>query len=118
MAEVSHGGITQSRKDRLEVSWANVTESDTFEAVDLTNISGVPAVVVMQAEDTFGGATLALHGSADGTNFRALADKFGTEIGETAVGIVQSGEAAKKYKPVASGGTSQSLDVTLLIYMV
>lgn len=119
MAEIAHGGLVNTREGRILVTWANVTENDTFEAADLSEVFGAPFIVSIQASDTMGGATLALHGSLDGTNYGALADIGNTAIGLTTAGeLSETGETAIYYKPVASGGTSQSMDVTLVLWMV
>lgn len=119
MAEISHSGITNTRKGRLEVTWANVTESDTFEALDLSEVPGAAFMVTIQMSDTIGGATLALHGSSDGTNYDPLSDLTGAEIAlTTADKYAEVGEVAVYYKPVASGGSSQSIDVKMVFWMV
>lgn len=92
-------------------SWAAVTESDTFKPVKVERALFAYSV---QASGTFGGATVALHGSLDGTNYVALSDAQGSAIALTAAGMASGGGLAIWLKPVASGGSSQSLNVTLV----
>ena len=119
MAEIAHSGLVNTREGRISVTWANVTESGTFEAVDLSGVFGAPFIVSIQIADTVGGATTAIHGSLDGTNYAALGDITGTAIAMTAANdIAEIGETAIYYKPVASGGSSQSIDCTMIFWMV
>lgn len=92
-------------------SWASVTETDTFKPIKLERALFAYS---MQVSGTFGGATVALHGSLDGTNYAALTDASGSAIGLTAAGVASGGDLALWLKPVASGGTSQSLNVSLM----
>ena len=93
-------------------SWAGVTEADTCAPVKVE-----PAMFAysMQTSGTFGSATVSLHGSIDGTNYVALKDATGTAISATAAGIVSGGQIALYLKPVATGGSSQSLTFTLMV---
>jgi len=92
-------------------TWADVTESDTFEPV---MIERQLFAYSMQVSGTFGGASVALHGSIDGTNYVALTDSSGTAFAVTADGIVSGGDLVKYLKPVATGGTSQSLTISII----
>ena len=93
-------------------AWTAVTEADTCAPVKIE-----PAMFAysVQAAGTFGGATVALHGSLDGTNYVALKDASGTAIAMTAAGIASGGQLALYLKPAATGGSSQSLNFTLMI---
>lgn len=93
-------------------SWASVTEADTFAPVKLDK--SINAITI-QASGTVGGATLALHGSLDGTNYVALKDADGTAIALTAAGLASARDLVVYLKPVATGGSSQSLTVTLMV---
>lgn len=93
-------------------SWASVTESDTFAPVKLEKAINA---LTIQASGTFGGTSLALQGSLDGTNFVALKDLSGTAIALTAAGIASAGDLVLWLKPVATGGTSVSLNVSVMV---
>ncbi len=93
-------------------SWASVTEADTFAPVKLEKAINA---ITIQASGTFGGATVALHGSLDGTNYVALKDMGGTEIALTSAGLASDGSLVLYLKPVATGGASQSLNVSVMV---
>lgn len=93
-------------------TWTGVTQADTFKAVKLERAVHAYS---MQVSGTFGGATVALHGSMDGVTYAALDDVDGTPIGATAAGIVSARDLALWVKPVASGGAGQSLTVSIMV---
>jgi len=93
------------------VTWANVTEADVCAPVAF---GGAPDRSV-QVVGTFGGATIGVHGSNDGTNFSALTDPQGNDIEITAAKIEAVSELTRYIKPVTSGGSSSS--VTIIVFM-
>lgn len=94
----------------MSVVWSGVTESDTFAAV------AMPAYTArsVHVSGTFGSATVVLNGSNTGTNYFGLNNLAGTAISITSEGLKACQEAVINYQPSASGGTSQSLTVTML----
>lgn len=97
----------------LLVVWTPVTEADSCAAVSLPEYGDKSIQVV----GTFGSASVAVQGSNDGTNFEALNDPSSTAIGITAAGIKAVLENTVYVKPVASGGSSQSLTINMLFHM-
>jgi len=97
--------------DAVRITWTPVTENDTCGAY--TGASHYDDRSI-QVTGTFGGSTTALHGSNDGSNFSALSDAFGVSIGLSSAGIKQVMEYTYSFKPVPSGGTGQSLTMTVL----
>lgn len=97
--------------DRVFVTtWTPVTNADTCEAIRHSSVRDR----CLQVLGTFDSATVALHGSNDGTNYAALKDAGGSAIGLTAAGIVQVQQIPVWVKPVISGGgASQSLTIVL-----
>lgn len=99
------------------VIWTPVTEADTCSPVQLPEYSDKSVVVT----GTFGSATLAIHGSNDGTNYAPLHDPGGTVIGITAASGGSNVRAILEntvyLKPVTSGGTSSSLTVGMLFHL-
>lgn len=95
--------------DGVKAVWTPVTENDTCAAVTLANYSDRS----IQATGTFGGGTVNCQGSNDGTNFANLTDPGQTTIAITSVGIKQVTEASIKTRPATSGGTGQSLTITM-----
>lgn len=70
----------------------------------------------VQVSGTFGGATVAMHGSNDGSAYAALVDLAGVAIGISAAGFKSVGDRPRYIKPVTTGGGgTQSLKVTLLV---
>lgn len=95
-------------RNAVIVAWT-FTEADTCAAFEESN--AIDASV--QVAGTFGGATALLTGSNDKTNFVTLNDAGGAAISKAAAALVGVREKVRQWKPSASGGTSQSLTVTL-----
>lgn len=96
----------------LEISWETLTESDTAEAWDPSG--GEALIAGVQFTGTFGGATVVLQGSWDGTNYVTLNDSSGAPISMASAGAAEFSTTAKKIRPSASGGTSQDVDTTII----
>lgn len=86
-----------------------------------TDDDGTPAQLVqaadrtVQVEGTFGGATCTIQGSLNGQNWRTLTDLQGAPVVFTAVGgLAMVMEATLYLRPVVTGGTGVSINVTLL----
>ena len=92
--------------------WTPLTEADTCAAIKLDRVA---TDIMMQVSGTFGSASVALHGSLDGTNYAALADLDGGTIAVTSAGLTSARDAPLWLKPVASGGSSQSLTINVLV---
>jgi hypothetical protein len=92
--------------------WTPLTEADTCAAIKLDRVA---ADIMLQVTGTFGSASVALHGSLDGTNYVALKDADGAAIAVTSAGLTSARDAPLWLKPVASGGSSQSLTIALLV---
>lgn len=96
----------------LEVFWEALTESDTAAA---WVPSGLEALIAgVQVTGTFGGATVVLEGSWDGTNYETLRSIDGAAISLTAAGYAEFATTAKVIRPSASGGSSQDVDITII----
>ena len=68
----------------------------------------------VQVSGTIGGATIVLQGSNDGVTYTTLKDTAGTDISFTAAGYVEFSSAAAFIKPSISGGTGDSINVTVV----
>lgn len=90
--------------------WAATTEADTFVAVKMPEYSSRSISI----QGTFGGATVVVNGSIDGTNFTGLTNPAGSAISKTSAAVVGVFESVVYYQPSASGGTGQSLTVSML----
>jgi len=74
-----------------------------------------PAIGSIQGFGTWGGATLKLQGSNDGTNWVDLNDVTGTAIGLTADGAAEFSTAMVYIRPLATGGSGDDIDVYIAL---
>lgn len=96
--------------------WTPVTESDTCAAIAMPRHSDKS----IHASGTFGGATVAVQGSniAAGTTFAALNNAAtGTPVALTVEGINTILENTVQIKPVMTGGSGQSLILSMLVHL-
>ena len=106
--------VIGSGKPPKRFVWPEVTEADT--AAPITIIGFVKAMVV-QFAGTFGGATATFEGSIDGTTDVTLTDVTGAAISLTADGVRSViDKNFLTFNPAFSGGSSQDVDITLLVW--
>jgi len=67
----------------------------------------------VQVSGTIGGATVALQGSNDGVTYTTLKDTAGSPLSFAAAGYAEFSSAAAFIKPLISGGTGDSINVTV-----
>lgn len=95
----------------VRVTWTPVIETDTCAPASLPEFADKS----IQVFGSFGGTSVALHGSNDGgTTFAALNIPAGTAIAITTTSIKQVLENTEQIKPVLTGGTSTSISVVVL----
>lgn len=92
--------------------WANLSTADTAVRVELVNMQGLAGS--MQVTGTFGGATITLQVSNDGTNWATLVNN-GTNVSLTAAGNVEFTTAARYIRPSSSGGTGDDVTATVVL---
>lgn len=92
-------------------TWASMGNADTGAAVALGG--GYDRSV--QIEGTFGGATVTLQGSNDGSNWETLTDPQGNGIAKTAAALEAVTELTRYVRAITSGGAGTSVTVTMLI---
>lgn len=92
-------------------TWTGITESDTGEEI-LVNGQG-PCLLAMQVLGTFGGATVQLQGSNNGTDWVTVADVQGDTSGFSAAGGKEFSPSFVYLRPNATGGTSQTVNVII-----
>jgi len=90
-------------------TWETLTENDTAAAALIGGLGPLSASV--QFVGTFGGATVVLQGSNDGTNWVTIQDLEGNNVSFTAVGAADFSTAMVYLRPSATSGTSQDVDV-------
>ena len=93
--------------------WTDYSTADTATAVKVQNMQGLAGSV--QVTGTFGGATVALQVSNDGTNYVTLKDATAVDIAFTAAGIAEFSTAALFIKPTSSGGSGDNVTVTVVL---
>ena len=71
------------------------------------------AVSSVQVSGTFGGATVVLQGSNDGTTYTTLKDLQGNSLSFTSAGYAEFSSGAAFIKPSISGGTGDSLNISV-----
>ena len=92
----------------------NLDTADTSPGTILPS-GTAPVVGAIQVIGTFGGASVALQGSNDGTNWVNLADRSGTVIAISAAGGSEFSTAYVYLRPLATGGTGDDLDVFISV---
>lgn len=95
------------------VIWTPITSADTATAYTIGGFGGELASV--QVTGTFGGTTVTLQGSNDGTNYATLKDRSGTAISLSAAGVVDLSTAVLYIKPVCTGGAGYTITVTAIL---
>jgi hypothetical protein len=95
------------------VTWGTAGDSDTFTPFPMT---GGFAKRTAQVEGTFGGATITINGSVDGTNYEALTTEAGAACTFAGKGVKSVGELTQYIKPTTASGSGSSLTVSLLIH--
>lgn len=93
--------------------WTDYSTADTSSPARLQNMEGLAGSV--QVTGTFGGATIVLQVSNDGTNFVTLKDSAGVAITFTSAGMAEFSTAALFIKPTSSGGTADNVTVTITL---
>jgi hypothetical protein len=93
--------------------WTGYSTADTSTPIKVQNMQGLAGSV--QVTGTFGGATITLQVSNDGTNYVTLKDSAGTDISLAAAGMREFSTAALYLKPTSSGGTSDDVTVTVVL---
>lgn len=94
------------------VVWANLAPGDTGDAYLVRDRYGFVGSV--QISGTFGGATVALEQSNDGTNWFAAVDPLGAAISATTAEISEMSLAAAYLRPTITGGTGSAVNVIIV----
>lgn len=111
--DIQYEGDHLAKRGYQTLLWETITEADSAAAYEVPE--GIGALGAIQVNGTFGSASVALHGSEDGTNYYALNDLSNTAIAITSAGRAEFTTAARYIKPVPTGGSSQDLDVRVTL---
>lgn len=114
MATVKRTPVAATSSDLVKIwKWAGLTQADANGAEPLGPewLDYVDRTV--QVTGTFGGATIVLEGSNDGTNFVTLNAPGNSALSFTSAGLKQILESAAYIRPNISGGAGVSVDITV-----
>lgn len=92
------------------VTWPAMNTPDTGTPIQGVGLSDR----CFQVTGTFGGSTVVLQGSNDGTNWVTLTDPAGIAISFTSTGLKQVLQITRYMRPSVSGGAAVAVDCTLL----
>ena len=93
------------------VTWSAMATGDTGQAIE----NPVFADRSVHVEGTFGGATVTILGSNDGTNYYTLNDPQGNPLTFTSARLEQILEITRYIKPQVTAGAGSGLKVSLLV---
>ena len=92
-------------------TWEALGDADQGEALDSPGLADKTITVT----GIYGGATLTLKGSNDGTNYMTIHDVFGNVMSFTNTNqIAMVAQCPKFMRPETSGGSGTDLDVIVL----
>lgn len=100
-------------RDVPRVIWSGIAAGDTFDAFTLRQQYGLAASV--QVTGTFGGATITMQVSNDGTNWVTAKDLQGADITFTATGYDELSLSAAYIRPAIASGSGSSLSVIMVL---
>jgi len=95
------------------ISWIDCSTGDTLTALPVAAQAATAGAV--QFRGTFGGATVGLQVSNDGTTYFDVKDLGGTVISTTVAALFEFTTAALYLRPVISGGAGD--DVTVVVVL-
>lgn len=93
------------------VTWSAMATGDTGNAVQSPGFSDRS----IQVEGTFGGSTVTIQGSNDGTNYYTLTDTAGVALTFTSAGLRQILQITRYIRPTVTAGAGSALNVNVLI---
>lgn len=97
----------------LTAAWEGLSTGDTASPLTIDGTMG--AIGSVQVTGTFGGATVVLQVSNDGTNWVTIKSLLGLDVSLTAAGLVEFSTGALFLRPAISGGTGDDVDVTVVL---
>lgn len=110
MATVSPAISTLSGVPR--VVWTGIVTGDTINSFALTEQWGLAGSV--QISGTFGGATVTLQHSNDGTTWFDAKDLNNTTVSGSTNAIFEVSLSSLYFRPAVSGGSANSLNVIIV----
>jgi len=111
MAIINHSRSATGASSSLVATWANLAQGDTGDAMPFSQYSDKS----VQVAGTFGGATVRVEGSNNGTDWAVLTDPQGNDLLITTAKIEMVTEATMLVRPNISGGDgTTSLSIHML----
>lgn len=95
------------------VVWEGAATGDTLDPFTVTQQYGLAASV--QVVGTFGGATVKLQVSNDGTNWADASDVLGNAISLTTTGYFEVSLSAVYIRPAITSGSGNDIDVIVVL---
>ena len=95
------------------ITWPAIVTNDTITPLPIAAQAAVAGSV--QFSGTFGGATVGLQVSNDGTTFFNMKDLGGTEISATTAALFEFTTAAMYIRPVVTGGAANSINAVVVL---
>ena len=95
------------------LTWTGVSTADTMTAQSI--LGDVSTAGSVAFTGTWGGATVKLQGSNDGTNYFDLKDVTGNTISATANAYFEFSLSCLYLKPVSSGGAADNVEITIVM---
>lgn len=105
--------LENSPSGTTQVLWETMATGDTF--LGYQSSGTVPIAAFVQVTGTFGGATVVLQGSIDGTNWVTLKNFSGDDLSFTAAGGSDFSTSARYIRASSSGGTGDDIDVRVFL---
>jgi hypothetical protein len=99
--------------DVPRVIWEGVATGDTITPFILRQQYGLAASI--QVVGTFGGATVTIQVSNDGTNWVTVRDMFAASISFLSAGYAEVTLSAAYIRPNVTGGTGDDLDIIMVL---
>lgn len=107
-------GQTSFPGESFIAQWSGITDADTVTPLEMGAFADRSVQVTGVGSPA---ATVAIQGSNDGTNYVTLYDLQGSALSFTAAGLKGIAEATRYIKPVVTGGTGESVVVTIFARM-
>ena len=105
--------MTPTTEGIPRIIWEGAATGDTINAYAMTQQYGLAASI--QIVGTFGGATVALEVSNDGTNWAAASDVQGDAVSATAAAYHELSVSAAYVRPTVTGGTGDDIDIIMVL---
>ena len=111
MPTVQHSRSSTGSSAAFIATWPALAQGDTGDALPFSQYTDRSVQVV----GTFGGATLRVEGSNDGTNWAVLTDPQGNDLLITSAKIEMITEATLYLRPNVSGGDGTTALAVILL---